>query len=116
MENKRPFIDHLIIEVFGVPFKLNQFKNSDEKLKEFINKCNLNVVKEEGHDFSQFGFTRIFILSESHIIFHSWPDYKYLHIDLMSCNKRISDSKIKKIAKEVFGSENLHINKIKYQK
>ncbi len=29
----------------------------------------------------------IFILSESHIALHSWPNKGYLHIDIVTCTK-----------------------------
>ncbi|MFW6047278.1 MAG: S-adenosylmethionine decarboxylase [Candidatus Woesearchaeota archaeon] len=114
MIKKRPFIDHLILELFEVPLKLERIEDIDLKIKHFVKKCKLIVVKEEGHNFTPFGFTKIFVLSESHIIFHSWPEKNYLSIDLMSCKKLIEYKKIKKMAEEIFNTREIKLRKVRY--
>ncbi|MFW6026074.1 MAG: adenosylmethionine decarboxylase [Candidatus Woesearchaeota archaeon] len=114
MTNKRPSIDHLVLELFEIPLKLDRIEDIDSKLKDFVKKCNLVVVKEDGHNFSPFGFTRVFVLSESHIIFHSWPENDYLNIDLMSCKKLNNYKEIKKIAEKIFKTKKIKLKKIEY--
>jgi len=115
MEAKRPHLDHVIIEVFDIEFNIEKAEDIQDRLNKFILECKLNVVKEDGHNFSPFGFTKIYILSESHIVFPSWPENKYLNIDLMSCKDLMDSDEILKIAKSVFNSENVILNKISYK-
>jgi S-adenosylmethionine decarboxylase len=115
MDHKSPFLDHLLIEVFNVGYPIEKMEDVEDRLREFVSKCGLTVVKSAGHNFSPFGFTRVFILSESHIIFHSWPENNYLNIDLLSCKKLESYQKIRVIAKEIFNSKNIKMKKVKYE-
>ncbi len=108
-------MDHIILELFEVPFKLDRIEDIDSKIKKFVKKCKLTIIKENGHNFSPFGFTRVFVLSESHIIFHSWPEKKYLNIDLMSCKKLIDLNKIAKIAKKIFNTNKTKLKKVQYE-
>jgi S-adenosylmethionine decarboxylase len=52
---------------------------------EIIKKLNLTVVNEFKHEFTQYGLTKVWILSQSHIIFHTWPEDRAIHIDLLTC-------------------------------
>ncbi len=110
---KRPYIKHLVIEIFSIK-NVNKVEDVYRKIELFINKCGLNIVKEVNHNFSPKGFTLAFVLSESHIIFHSWPENNYLNIDFMSCTPIIPLENIVKFAKEVFKSNKIKIREIKY--
>lgn len=76
---------------------------------EDINKCgeyivkhlNLHVVKKIHHAFSPHGKTLLYVLSESHLSIHTWPEKNTLHIDLISCSK-ITESMVQRIFIEAF--------------
>ena len=57
-----------------------------ETLDRFITLVNLHVVKKYIHKFDPIGETFIYILSESHLAIHTWPEYKLLHLNLVSCS------------------------------
>lgn len=111
--NKRPFIEHIVIEIFDIK-GINKAENVYGKIKDFIKKCGLNVVGKTKYNFSPRGFTLAFVLSESHIIFHSWPEKDYLNIDFMSCKSVKSKNEIISFAKETFGSNKVRSRRIKY--
>lgn len=50
------------------------------------------------------GFSIIQIIQESHLAFHTWPEYNYLAIDIFSCQlisaKKILDCLIRSLNKE----------------
>ncbi len=58
-------------------------KGCDRICKEF----NLNVAECLTHQFGP-GFTVVYILGESHLAVHSWPEKGYLHMDLVTCSKQ----------------------------
>jgi len=113
MVSKRPHIEHFVIEIFNIN-EIKKVEDIYEKIKLFIKKCNLNVVEELNHNFSPEGFTIVFILSESHIIFHSWPENNYLNIDLMSCKPIKNKKEIISLAKNIFCTNKVNLRKIKY--
>ena len=53
---------------------------------------NFNVLEVKKHAFNNGAFTLAFILSESHLTLHTWPEkeYKLVCIDLFSCKKGFS--------------------------
>lgn len=111
--NKRPFIEHFVMEIFDIK-RINKAEDLYDKIKYFIKKCELNVISKTKHNFSPGGFTLAFTLSESHIIFHSWPEKDYLNIDFMSCKSIKSKNEIISFAKEIFGSSKVKLRRIKY--
>jgi len=63
------------------------------------------IKKISSPKYNFFGYSILQIIQESHIAFHTWPEYNYLAIDIFSC-KKIQVEKIinflkKKLNKEV---------------
>jgi len=60
-------------------------------------------LKFSYHKFNPHGLTGVLLLAESHITFHSWPEFGYLAIDIFSCGKKAKPEKalayLKKILK-----------------
>ena len=50
---------------------------------------NMNVISHKLHDFKDpiGGFTALYLLSESHLSFHSFPELNYIAIDCFTCGK-----------------------------
>lgn len=78
----------------------NSVRNAIEK---FIEDCTLTLeeckmhsfVGEEGQD--QTGYTGMFILAESHVSVHTWPEKKSVNIDVYLCNHSRDNAKITEI-------------------
>lgn len=92
MNKSRPFTAHVTVEL------LHDFKSYFESEKFFDNliiDLKLNVIDSIKHVFPNGGMTKLCILSTSHIALHTWPEVGYIHIDLLYCNKDITDEDIK---------------------
>lgn len=71
--------------------------------QKIISSLNLTVVSSHSHPFPKNdGFTQIFVLSQSHLVLHSWPEAFALHIDLMTCNSQLTDSQVKDFFHKLF--------------
>jgi len=58
---------------------------SVEKIDEdLIADLDLNVVKKITHAFHPKGTTLAYILSESHLLIHTWPELGVIHVDLVT--------------------------------
>ena len=114
LEN-RPTIEHFIIEVFGVnPKLLEKSKDTMVLVERFLERTKLKVVNKIHHNFEPYGTTMVFVLAESHLAVHTWPENNYIHFDLLSC-KELKDSKsLKHIIFEIFKTTNFKIKKVKY--
>lgn len=60
----------------------------EEVAQEIINDLDLKVVKKISHLFHPKGVTLAYILSESHLLIHTWPESNMVHIDLVTCSYR----------------------------
>lgn len=54
-------------------------------LQRFVEHTGLTKVNELTHVFQPQGVSIVFILSESHIALHSWPEEQYAYITISSC-------------------------------
>jgi len=78
-------VKHVVIECHGIP----QSKITHEKLLEFATSLcehfNLHIVTNYDHRFSPYGSTIVYVLEESHLAIHSWPEHGYIHCDIVTC-------------------------------
>ncbi|MBI3250578.1 MAG: adenosylmethionine decarboxylase [Candidatus Andersenbacteria bacterium] len=81
---------HALIEILlkNYPEELHHSTTFGKKIENVVNHAELNVIKKEFHEFKEFGLTGFYLLSESHLAFHTWPEKKYIAIDLFTCSAR----------------------------
>ena len=82
---------HLIADVRNISnFELlNTVDGIKPLMEKIIKEMNLNVVGEVHKQFEPVGATCLYLLSESHLSAHSYPELRYLAIDLYCCNENI---------------------------
>lgn len=73
----------------------------------------LTILREVDHDFPGGGLTCVLILSQSHLVCHTWPEYGFIHIDLMTCSPGLKFDLLRPIL-EKFSPEELLIQELKY--
>lgn len=64
----------------------------EDKFKEFLNELVLStfqVVGKAEYFFEPQGFTRVYLLKESHIAVHTYPEHAYISADIYICNPSI---------------------------
>lgn len=50
-------------------------------------KYNYKILQKSTHEFEPRGFTAIYLLSESHISIHTYPENNYAAIDIYTCRQ-----------------------------
>ena len=79
-----------LIKQFIALIKIEPFDNSLEFVEELaesiISDLNLNVVKKISHIFIPNGITLGYILSQSHLVVHTYPENGVIHVDLAMCS------------------------------
>jgi S-adenosylmethionine decarboxylase proenzyme len=85
---------HIIIDLYNVEKeKMININNSEEKKEYwdiFIRKCfnegNITVLQESWYNFDKSGaFTVLYLLAESHLSIHTWPEHQYIALDVFTC-------------------------------
>ncbi len=102
MNDKRPFIRHITIELWS---DFNNIFDPETFFDQLIDNLKLKVVDSNKHLFENGGLTKVCILSTSHIALHTWPELGYIHIDLLSCRKDLSETNVESVALTLFGNK-----------
>ena len=53
-----------------------------------VEKLNLNVVDKAVYQFTPIGVTAVYVLAESHLSIHTFPEENAASMDLFTCGKR----------------------------
>ncbi|MBD1903675.1 adenosylmethionine decarboxylase [Trichocoleus sp. DQ-A3] len=79
---------HILSDLYGINSKtLEDDKNLMFLFERTLNKYQFNIVGRLCHKFvgGGNGVTGIFLLSESHASFHTYPEVDFIALDLFSC-------------------------------
>lgn len=60
--------------------------------------CNFGVLDYKEHHFKPYGYSAIWLISESHCAVHTWPEEGKSYIELSSCNGKKQKKFIKKLS------------------
>ena len=85
---------HMICDIKGI--KNVAVLNSSDALKNILcsicTTWNFQILKKIQYDFNPQGCTILFLLSESHISLHSFPERKHISLDLYTCREYEDDA------------------------
>ena len=87
--------NHQIVEFNGC--EEAKIDNSDFIREIFLKAAklgNATIVNECFHEFSPYGITGVLVIAESHISIHTWPEHKYVAVDIFSCGDKVDYNKI----------------------
>ena len=73
-------------------------KELDRIFDSIIKESGFTVVNKMEHEFYPFGYTALYLLSESHFAIHTFPEEKMTYYELSSCNKEYYDRFVSKLA------------------
>ncbi|MCR9213237.1 MAG: adenosylmethionine decarboxylase [Proteobacteria bacterium] len=102
---------HLIVDIWGGE-GLNDPDLIEATLKECAEVSGATVLHFHMHAFDPDGLSGVLVLAESHISFHSWPERKYMALDIFMCGKT-DPYKALPVLKEAFHPDSLQLNELK---
>jgi S-adenosylmethionine decarboxylase proenzyme len=92
-----PIGKHIILDLYNVNVEnlhlINQSDDTkdiwDKFMETWFEQANITCVQRQWHDFegSPGAFTALYLLSESHLSIHTWPEKRYVAIDIFTCGK-----------------------------
>ncbi|HID17801.1 TPA: adenosylmethionine decarboxylase [Candidatus Bathyarchaeota archaeon] len=108
---------HIIAEFFGVDSrKIAKAGRLKEVLDEVVAKSRLKPISSLSHQFEPFGATCLYLLKESHLCVHTWPEHSYLTVDLFSCDKEDGRAlEAFKLLKEAFSPTRVSLKTLKHE-
>ena len=99
--------DHCIADLWQCDKEILNSKSKIKKiLKEAAIASGATPLKYQDFKFNPNGITGVWILSESHISIHTYPEHHYAHVDIFTCGSQCRPEK----------GVNLIIEKLKSEK
>jgi S-adenosylmethionine/arginine decarboxylase-like enzyme len=93
LKDKKPFFVHFVAEIECDYEECNSSDWISNKIAPLLKLLDIQVLKTLSHHFEPLGISQIYILSASHLAIHTWPENKYLHLDIICCKKDINFKK-----------------------
>ncbi|MCD6283939.1 adenosylmethionine decarboxylase [bacterium] len=103
---------HIILDLWGARFTNNERKIK-QVLKEAVSVAKSTLISIQTHKYSPHGFSAIALVSESHISIHTWPEYKYIAIDIFTCGEKTDPYAAVNVFKNTFKPKKVEIVEIK---
>lgn len=77
---------HIIVELWNCPSEfLDNIQALDEAFSEGIRLCGATILGRLSHKFQPQGASMLYLLSESHVSSHTWPQCGYASLDGYTC-------------------------------
>jgi S-adenosylmethionine decarboxylase len=108
-EIPKPIGKHCLITIRDIPNSsiLERIETIKPLFAEIVNACDLHVVSEAGFQFEPIGATYVYVLSESHMSIHTYPENNSAYMDIFCCNLSLDENKAYEIIKKFFNTTNL---------
>lgn len=94
---------HCILDIYDIQ---NTIKLEPDSIARIMDKivdiCSFTVVKKAEHRFTPYGLTIVYILSESHLIIHTFPERMICNIDIFCCKKNIQFNNVLEYVQSIF--------------
>jgi S-adenosylmethionine decarboxylase len=80
---------HLIVDIKNIKNEgiIHDIKKIKKIMDSICEKYDFNVLQKIEHQFHPEGMSIIYLLSESHITIHTFPEKKYIAFDLYTCRE-----------------------------
>jgi len=109
-----PVIDHWVLQLHGVaPHLLDDPRNLEEQLSGAVKSLELTEVSSHSHYFGP-GVSTVIILSESHLSAHTWPELGYIHMDIVTCVKKLTREKLEAEFQRRFKGQFIQLVQLEY--
>lgn len=117
---------HIVLDAYDIPDKVfidlddNKYEDFNAFVLQTLHENGMTVIDHVLHDFKTpaGAFTSIYLLAESHLSFHSFPENSYIAVDCFTCGKGNTKKIIESIIAFLKPSKNdqIKVNRGKYIK
>jgi S-adenosylmethionine/arginine decarboxylase-like enzyme len=112
-EEKFPFVDHYTAKVYNVPVNIVESKKAMQKvIGDFCRSHKLKVVDTKITQFKGKGLTFTYVLSNSNLLVHTWPELRAVHLDLVTCSPVYNKGGLAPNIARLFNTKNIELKRI----
>lgn len=97
---------HITVDMFDVEMEtltnvnsnMDQLDLWDQFIKDTFTEANITLLNTSWHNFDKRGaFTVLYLLAESHLSIHTWPEHKYIALDVFTCGSSNTELVVDKV-------------------
>ena len=71
-----------------------------------------SVVQEVYHRYLPQGISGILVIAESHLLLHTWPEYQYAALDLLTCGLLLNATPMLESLRQDLGAQDVRVRRI----
>jgi S-adenosylmethionine decarboxylase len=102
---------HLILEMWGCR-NLNSTEIVERALRDVVREADLTLLDLNVYPFTPIGVTGVAVVTESHVMIHTWPEYGYAAVDVFTCGDQANPEAALPLLREHFAPERIQIMEI----
>lgn len=84
-EWQRPQMYRAVIELNAPSGMLDNNADVQRLVEDIVDEFDFTLIQYESVEFEPIGITGFGVIGESHISIHTWPEYQYAHVELLTC-------------------------------
>ena len=92
---------HLILELWDCR-NLDSTEAVERALRDVVRACDLTLLDLRVYPFSPVGVTGVAVVSESHVMVHTWPELGYAAVDIFTCGEKRNPAEAVPLLREYF--------------
>jgi len=81
---------------------------------EIVKKLNMTFIDKVSFKFNPRGLSMLYLIAESHIAIHTWPEHKLIDLEIVTCKEKSDVIEGLKISMEYFKPEKVETNYWEY--
>jgi S-adenosylmethionine decarboxylase len=102
---------HIILEMWGCQ-NLNSVDTAECALRDMVAALEVNLLDLRVYPFSPVGVTGVAIVSESHLVIHTWPEHGYAAVDIFTCGAPRDPQDAVDVLRRLFSPERIGVMEI----
>ena len=102
---------HVILEMWGCD-NLDSVDTAEQALREMVVALDVNLLDLKVYPFSPVGVTGMAIVSESHLVIHTWPEHGYAAVDIFTCGAPRDPQDAVQVLRRLYGPERIGVMEI----
>jgi S-adenosylmethionine decarboxylase len=102
---------HIILEMWGCQ-NLDSVETAERALRDMVQALDVNLLDLKIYPFSPVGVTGMAIVSESHLVIHTWPEYGYAAVDVFTCGAPRDPQDVIGVLRQHFQPERIGVMEI----
>lgn len=104
---------HYIVEASGCnPEVLKSVEKVEQIMVKAAEKAKVQVWSISFHRFRPHGVSGVVVISESHLSVHTWPEFKYVALDIYTCGGKAKPDDAVEYAIQMFEATSVHVTEI----